>query len=245
MSKVEKHPTDEGKYQSTFDDYGHGEGNGKSRNAVYKHAKKLEINTEYGKSSSTKKTDFVKEQEEPTAQNQEIPIWDSETNAQNQDFSDWGEVEWDSEISDSTQDTIPKPIAALGMGDSPMIDVQATGQMVRMGFMGLDRMLTHWGRGVMNDKEWTLTRSRSDYDALEISTVNVMQHYGITVPVSPLMVWGMTVGSAYVPPINHIRKNADPNRRRSRLLSRLWPFKKKKKNTQNQEEVTHYDEPNP
>ena len=28
MSKVEKHPTDKGKYQSTFDNYGHGEGNG-------------------------------------------------------------------------------------------------------------------------------------------------------------------------------------------------------------------------
>ena len=42
MSKVEKHPYDEGKYQSTFDDYGHGKGNGKSRNAIYKHAKKLE-----------------------------------------------------------------------------------------------------------------------------------------------------------------------------------------------------------
>ena len=41
MSKVQKHPTDEGKYQSTFDEYGHGEGNGKSRAAVYKHYAKI------------------------------------------------------------------------------------------------------------------------------------------------------------------------------------------------------------
>ena len=41
MSKVEKHPTDKGKFQSTFDNYGHGKGNGKSRNAIYKHAKKI------------------------------------------------------------------------------------------------------------------------------------------------------------------------------------------------------------
>ena len=40
MSKVKPHPTDKGKYQSTFDKYGHGKGNGKSRAAVYKHYKK-------------------------------------------------------------------------------------------------------------------------------------------------------------------------------------------------------------
>ena len=61
MSKVEPHPTDKGKFQSTFDDYGHGKGNGKSRNAIYKHAKKIE-----------KITDFVKpEIKVETSQNQE------------------------------------------------------------------------------------------------------------------------------------------------------------------------------
>ena len=41
MGQVEKHPTDEGKYQSTVDEYGHGPGNGKSRSAVYKHISNL------------------------------------------------------------------------------------------------------------------------------------------------------------------------------------------------------------
>ena len=39
MSRIEDHPSDEGKYQSTFDSYGHGEGNGKSKTAIYKHYK--------------------------------------------------------------------------------------------------------------------------------------------------------------------------------------------------------------
>ena len=39
MAKYEKHPTDEGKYQCPICDYGHGEGNGKSRQAVSKHFK--------------------------------------------------------------------------------------------------------------------------------------------------------------------------------------------------------------
>jgi major membrane immunogen (membrane-anchored lipoprotein) len=41
MASVEPHPTDEGKFQSAVDDYGHGPGNGKSRSAVYKHLKSL------------------------------------------------------------------------------------------------------------------------------------------------------------------------------------------------------------
>ena len=38
---VEPHPTDEGKFQAVFSDYGHGEGNGKSRQSVYKQFKKF------------------------------------------------------------------------------------------------------------------------------------------------------------------------------------------------------------
>lgn len=222
MSKVERHPTDTGKYQSTFDKYGHGVGNGKSRNAVYKHAKKVESKT----------VDFVKPETENYTKSEKveetIPVWDSEENTQNQ-FEDWGNVEWDSaDEGDVIPNTIPAPVAGL-VGGAGQLDLQATGQMVRLGFLGLDRMLTHWGRGVMGKKDWTLTRSSADYDALEVSTVNLMQHYGINVPVSPLVVWGATVGSAYVPPVMHIRKNADPSRRRRSILSRLWPFRRKKK----------------
>ncbi len=222
MSKVERHPTDTGKYQSTFDKYGHGVGNGKSRNAIYKHAKKME----------SKKVDFVESETVNYTKSEKvedtIPVWDSDENAENQ-FEDWGNVEWDSaDEGDVIPNTIPSPVAGLA-GGAGQLDLQATGQMVRLGFLGLDRMLTHWGRGVMGNKEWTLTRSSADYDALEVSTVNLMQHYGINVPVSPLVVWGATVGSAYVPPVMHIRKNADPSRRRRSILSRLWPFRRKKK----------------
>ena len=222
MSKVERHPTDTGKYQSTFDDYGHGKGNGKSRNAIYKHAKKMEA----------KKVDFVKTESENYTKSEKIeetiPVWDSDESTQNQ-FEEWGSVEWDSaDEGEVIPNTIPSPVAGLA-GGAGQLDLQATGQMVRLGFLGLDRMLTHWGRGVMGNKDWTLTRSSADYDALEVSTVNLMQHYGINVPVSPLVVWGATVGSAYVPPVMHIRKNADPSRRRKSILGRLWPFRRKKK----------------
>lgn len=240
MSKVEPHPFDKGKFQSTFDDYGHGKGNGKSRNAIYKHAKKIEKkNSDFVKSKTPSSSKSVKidnnlsPEESDFAQNHqvddELPIWDSDENAQNQEFADWGSVSWDA--TDETEvvpNTIPRPIAGMAAGGEAL-DLQATGQMIRLAFLGLDRLVTHWGRGVMMKKDWTLTRTAADYDALETSTVNLMNHYGIQVPVSPLLVWSATVGSAYVPPIMHIRKNAHPSRRRRSILSRLWPFKRKKK----------------
>tara|TARA_R110002012_G_scaffold318895_2_gene538051 strand:- start:1765 stop:2478 length:714 start_codon:yes stop_codon:yes gene_type:complete len=220
MSKVEKHPTDKGKFQSTFDNYGHGKGNGKSRNAIYKHAKKLE----------NPKPDFVKPVEEPQpeiTQNQE-KIEVEETN----NSTDWSNVSWaDDDFGDVKPKSIPEPIQQMAQGRISEVTMQAQGQMIRFGFTALDRMITHWGRGVMNKPEYTLERHPSDLDALEASTMQLMAHYGIQVPVSPLMVWGATVGSAYAPPIMHIRKNADPNRKKRGLgfLSRLNPFKRKKK----------------
>ena len=233
MSKVEPHPTDKGKFQSTFDDYGHGKGNGKSRNAIYKHAKKI--------SSQNKEPDFVKpkEKSEPIfTQNQEKVEVEEQTTSQNQ--PEWENISWaDEEIGDVKPKSIPEPIQAMAHGHAQEVSTAAMGQMIRFGFTGLDRLITHWGRGVMNDPNYNLERHPSDLDALESSTLQLMAHYGIQVPISPLMVWGATVGSAYVPPIMHIQKNADPNRkRRGSFLKRFNPFKRKKKKepqTPNQE----------
>ena len=67
MGLAEKHPTDKGKYQATYSDYGHGKGNGKSRSMIYKEAKKLEIGkdtTEPPKEQpkSEKQPDYTKSQ---------------------------------------------------------------------------------------------------------------------------------------------------------------------------------------
>ncbi len=237
MSKVEKHPTDKGKFQSTFDNYGHGKGNGKSRNAIYKHAKKI--------SSQNEQPDFVKKSQEKQARSTtKISVEETSekdenmTGSQSSDFetsqnqTDWSNVSWaDEDYGDVKPKSIPEPIQQMAQGRISEVTMQAQGQMIRFGFTALDRMITHWGRGVMNNPEYTLERHPSDLDALEASTMQLMTHYGIQVPVSPLMVWGATVGSAYAPPIMHIRKNADPNRKKRGLgfLSRLNPFKRKKK----------------
>jgi len=237
MSKVEKHLTDKEKFQSTFDNYGHGKGNGKSRNAIYKHAKKI--------SSQNEKPDFVKKSEVKQARSTtEIFSDDLEqkddksTGSQSNDFetsqnqTDWSNVSWaDDDLGDVKPKSIPEPIQQMAQGNVAEVTLQAQGQLIRFGFTALDRLVTHWGRGVMNNPDYVLERHSSDLDALEGSTVQLMSHYGIQVPVSPLMVWGITVSSAYAPPIMHIRKNADPNRKKKsfNLFSKLNPFKRKKK----------------
>ena len=228
MSKVEPHPTDKGKFQSTFDDYGHGKGNGKSRNAIYKHAKKI-------KQQKTEKSDnFSQARSEPVFSEE------NSTKSKKSDFvkiedensTDWSSISWaDDDISDVKPKSIPEPIAAMANGQAAQVSLAAQGQVIRFAFHGLDRLITHWGRGVMNNPDYTIERHPSDMDALEASTLQLMAHYGIQMPVSPLMVWGATVGSAYAPPIMHIRKNADPNRKKKGLFSRFNFLKRRKKKT--------------
>ncbi len=230
MSKVEKHSTDEGKFQSTFDNYGHGKGNGKSRNAIYKHAKKLDFVKKDSKKQARSTTKiFIEESSEKDEKTTGSQSSGFET-SQNQ--TNWSDISWaDDDFSEVKPKSIPEPIAAMATGQAAEVSMAAQGQVIRFAFHGLDRLITHWGRGVMNNPEYTLERHPSDMDALEASTMQLMAHYGIQMPVSPLMVWGATVGSAYAPPIMHIRKNADPNRKKRGFgfLKRLNPFKRKKK----------------
>lgn len=214
MSRAEKHPTDEGKYQSTFDTYGHGEGNGKSRASVYKHHKKWSASQ-------------VEEEIES-----EIDSSDTISPEYN-----WNTISWldDSEGDDSeekTSPTIPNPIRRIVSGgkEGEMTAAQAATQrqLIRWGFMGLDRGVTHWGRGVMSKPKWELERHPSDYDALEAATTNLLDSHGVTMNLSPELVWGTVVGAAYIPPMVYVSKNADPNRKKG-IMNRLRTMFKRRR----------------
>lgn len=209
MSKAEKHPDDEGKYQSTFDNYGHGKGNGKSRASIYKHHKK-----------------FVAEQE---MMNSTVTIddeWDSITSMSEDELS-------------SVEPTIPKPIRKIVDGDEGGVmtaaQVATQKQMIRWGFLGLDRLVTHWGRGVMSKPEWEIERHESDYDALEGATTNLLDSYGISMSLSPELVFGTVVGAAYVPPVVYVSRNADPNRKKG-VMSRIRRMFNRRRKTPQVEE---------
>ena len=252
MSQVKaiKHSHDPDKWMSSFDSYGHGKGNGKSRNAIYKRFKKVHPDFVKEHPSQKEETESLKNKSDFNDKSTTLSQARSASflkNAENNlktteregfeegselqpdsvksegESTDWGEIEWNEpdEGVEVKTSTIPKPLSDMAQQQKAAFSEQSQAQMIRVGFRALDRALTHYGRGVMSKPQWSIDRSEADYDALEGSTSAVLEHYGVQVPISPLMVWGATLGSAYAPPLNHIRKNADPNRKKGRIFSGL------------------------
>jgi hypothetical protein len=231
MSKAVPHPHDEGKWACSVCSYGHGKGNGKSRNGVYKHWKKEH---QSHNAENDEKEDFTKQSSSTTVSEQDnytksedSPkegdfVQTDESDYTKSDGFDWGSISWADD--DETEEVQPRTIPAVFTEslNRPNTGLSAAGtkQILRMSYIGLDRLITHWGRGVMSNAEWKIERNPADYDALQDSTYAVMQHYGVAVNVSPVAAWAATVGAAYVPPVMHIQQNADPNRR-GRLLGRI------------------------
>jgi len=219
MSLVEPHPKDKGKFQSTFDTYGHGKGNGKSRSMIYKHAKKNQVPKEMSKNvnSDTKPqspdSDYTKSEVLP----------ESADFVQNDDLepdSSWDDIQWLEEDSDLPLPTIPKPIRKLSggsIGGMTAAQKATQGQLIKWGFMGLDRAITHWGRGVTQKPEWEIVRHPEDYDAMEGATTNLLDSYGVSMELNAELVWATVMTAAYAPPVAEIARNSTPVRRQ-----RLW-----------------------
>ena len=201
MSKVEVHPTDEGKYQSTIDEYGHGIGNGKSKTAIYKHLKNIDSEVKV---------------EEEYSQDDSNPQWED---------LDWLNPDEEEDVPSS----LPKAVRGMVGGGYGPAQRATQRQLVIWSYMGVDRLLSHWGKGVTQDKEWEVSRSSTDYLIMEEATTNMMDAHGIRVSMSPTLVWGTVMAGAYGPPVVDVVKKADPLRRRGILnrLKRLFRRKKK------------------
>jgi len=220
--KIEPHPEIKDKYQCPNCEYGHEKP--KSRQMIYKH-----YNSTH-KETAPPSGEF--EGSPPPLSDSGSPDG-GETSG-----TEWDQIEWLHESEDeSIPHTIPAPIRDMANSKSTKALTKAQKNMeraaVRWSFIGLDRLISWWGKGVMSKPDYELIRSQKDYDVLQESTVGLMDSYGITIPASPLMIWGTIMGSAYVPPVLHIRKNADPSRKRKfkipligRLFSKLRPKKK-------------------
>ena len=209
MSRVEPHPTDEGKFQSTYDKYGHGAGNGKSRAAVYKHYKKTQETPKKATNSNKATASLSNSTKSEQSSNEGDFV---ETDVDDSTKSDhWEDIAWLGEDEGGVAPTIPAPIRRLSTGEGPTGDAhRATqSQLIRWGYMGVDRGLTHWGRGVMNQPEWAIERHPADYDALEAATTHAMDANGLSINLSPTLVWGTVVAAAYAPPMAHIARNSD------------------------------------
>ena len=203
MSKVEPHKTDKGKFQSTFDDYGHGKGNGKSKTAIYKHFKTLP------------------ETPEPTdddeSQNDITPEWEN---------LDWLNPEEEQDIPSSLPKAVQGIVGGQGYGPAQRATQR---QLVMWGFMGIDRLISRWGKGVTQDEEWEIKRSSSDYLIMEEATTNMMDADGVRIQMTPTLVWGTVMAGAYAPPVIDVVKKADPLRRRGILNRFKRLFRRRRK----------------
>ena len=205
-AKTEPHPTDDGKFQSTFDNYGHGKGNGKSKTAIYKHFK----------NKSEREVEEVVKVDEP--EEDSTPEWEN---------LDWLQPDEEEDIPSSLPKAVQGMVGGAGYGPAQRATQR---QLVIWGYMAVDRMFTHWGRGVTQDKSWEIVRSSSDYGLMEQATTNMMDAHGIQISMSPTLVWGTVMAGAYGPPVVDVVRKADPLRKRGLInrVKRLFRWRKKR-----------------
>jgi hypothetical protein len=225
MVKYEKHSYDKGKYQCPVCTYGHGKGNGKSRQSVSKHYNKAHNSLDHGSASariedSAPITNLQTEAEdlqtnpiiEPT---EEIVI----------DEPEWLTVDFGDGAEQIVQ-SIPSPVRGLLSTlaknhdpDKPRTRAEAKlwfqqqARMVRFFLSGvLDPLVSWYGRGLMANPEFQIKRSAEEWKLTEDITAQWLEYRGVVVPINPDVLMIGTLGALYLPPMSHIHRNRDPNR---------------------------------
>ena len=201
MSRYIKHELDEGKYACSECDYGHGHGNGKSRQAVSNHHKKAH-------------REAVEEIEITPSD----PPLEEDVSFSWLDY-DMPEVEDDSTVATSPlADTILRGALAneSELPKSPKAlkeFYRQQGKMMRWLFSGfVDPLFSWWGRGVMADPDFEIKRSSSDWELFEDASASWLEYRGLTVPLTPDVVMLGTVATFYAPVVVKVRAKRDPNR---------------------------------
>ena len=201
MSRYEKHETDEGKYQCPVCDYGHGEGNGKSRQAVSNHHKKAH-DTPVEESQKSPSDPPLEGDISFSWLDYETPEVDEETTIETLPLADTilrGALANENEIPKS-----PKALKEF---------YRQQGKMMKWVFSGfVDPLFSWWGRGVMADPEFQVKRSASDWELFEDASASWLEYRGLTVPLTPDVVMLGTVASFYAPVVVKVRAKRDPNR---------------------------------
>ena len=237
MPRYEKHPFDEGKFQSTFDEYVHGEGNGKSRQSINRRFRKIESTSQ----TPPKPVEEILEVlETPTANNNE-----------SEDAYEW--LSFDEDIVDSEPrqvSSLPLPARnALRLISKDMEipttpkerDLYFKKQAVMLRYIAaglIDPTVSLYCRAVMGDKgkDWKLTRTNEDWELFEMIAQQWCEHRGISIPVSPDMMMIGCVGAFYIPPVVNAHRKRDPNRptlfRRVKEKVGRWKARRKLKKSE-------------
>jgi uncharacterized Zn finger protein (UPF0148 family) len=225
MAKYEPNP--DGKFQCPICEYGHGIGNGKSRQSVSKHYNSNHAEkAEEVPSKPQEKPDATigpKTEKEPIERvdvNDTI-IDDSEPSTPDWFTFDMSEDNLESEpITVSISPTASTVLRGMATGGEPPSSPKAIrefyeqqGKMMRWIFAGgVDPLLSWYGKGITADKDFTITRSSADWKLFEDVSATWLEYHGIQVPVTPDIIMAGTVISFYAPVFSKIHKQRDPNR---------------------------------
>ena len=216
--KYMKHEFDEGKFQSTIDDYGHGPGNGKSRQAVTKNHNKVEAERE----------GMVTIGREPEPQVESVPESEMKVEEPESSGPDWLNIEFDgADVEGEQVQSIPAPIRGLlgamsGQQDPHAVRTPAQIQawyaqqarLVRYFLAGVvDPTVSWWMKGITADPDIKIERSHAEWEMTEAVTEQFLQHNQISVMVNPNLLMAGMLSALYVPPVVKAVRKRDPNRK--------------------------------
>lgn len=230
MGRYEKHPRIKGKYQCTVCDYGHKDG--RSRQAVSKHFKQAHENSEAQTPEHKGEDDTLVLDPEALGSFTSLQRNDEEIREIDTDIKEpeWLSVDFNDDEGALVQ-SIPSPVKGLISSlskhhdpDKPRTKAEAKAwfkqqaRMVRFFLSGVaDPLVSWWGRGVMANPDFKITRSAEEWAMTEDVTAQWLEYRGITVPVNPDVLMVGTLGALYLPPIGHVMKNRDPTRPRKSI----------------------------
>lgn len=214
--KYEKHPTDEGKFQSTIDDYGHGIGNGKSRQAVSKNHDKI-VKSQKADLHAVMETEPMLESQPESEPESEVKV--------KEESPDWLNIDFGDEPNE--EHSIPLPIQGLigamsGQADPGAVRTPAElrawyaqqARLVRYFLAGIvDPTVSWWMKGITADPEMEIRRSQAEWDMTEAVTEQFLAHNQISVMVNPNLLMAGMMGALYVPPVVKAVRKRDPTRK--------------------------------
>ncbi len=230
MAKYEKNPDDEGKYQCPICEYGHGAGNGKSRQSVTKHYNALHLEETENEPIIPKVENI--ESQRVDVNDEEIEEFDDTTPS----VPDWLTFDVSEELDESVtvelNPSMNSILRGMASGAEPPSSPKAMkefyvqqGKMMRWMFAGfVDPLVSWYGRSVTMDAEFEIRRSSSDWTLFEEVSANWLEYHGLRLPVTPDVIMLGTVASFYLPVLGQIRKKRDPNR--PSFIKKWWTRRK-------------------
>jgi len=216
MAKYETHLHDEGKYQCPICEYGHGRGNGKSRQSVSRH-----YNASHAEESDSAPTTPKQDLSETVRVDvKEEEFDDSTPSAPEWLTFDMGEESEEEVATVSISPTAASVLRGMAAGADPPTSPKALkefyeqqGRMMKWIFAGaVDPIVSWYGKSITTNPDFSIQRSKSDWELFETVSANWLEYHGVRLPITPDIIMVGTLASFYAPVLVKMQKERDPKK---------------------------------